>query len=329
MVDTNTAFDQAEALSIVLRREVDAIPGYVVTDQTLALGVLRTSMGCPKPIDAACEARIAKDLNAKRIVWAHLELVDRDVEGALHFYQEGRGSSSVPLKYAANLKEPADDTLIDLARKALAAAGATAPKGRLKIDAPGVSGDVYVGDEKIGVLQGGFGRFDAPSGAHRVVVRSADGTELASDVNVVPWNETAITLTRPPPEGPGLDPKIFIGFGAIAAGVGFGIAGLYSSLKVLDNQDVFDTEHRGAYADTINACDAPNGNQAVISLCESSEKHVAFQAVFYPIAGVAAAAGVTLLALSDWGGDGAKTEALVVLPIVSPETAGVVVGSRF
>src|SRR3954463_14496133 len=72
-VQTDTADDQAEALTKALRTAVRAMPGWSLGEGDYSLEVLTLSLKCPEPPDASCQSRIADQIKSDRYVWGTLK----------------------------------------------------------------------------------------------------------------------------------------------------------------------------------------------------------------------------------------------------------------
>jgi hypothetical protein len=68
-LQTEDAFDQAEALTKALKRVVSETPGWSHIDNDWAVQVLVLSLECVEPPDAACEEKIAAEIKTDRYLW--------------------------------------------------------------------------------------------------------------------------------------------------------------------------------------------------------------------------------------------------------------------
>lgn len=340
---TPDAFEQADALTVALKRALEDVPGYSTADTDQSLQVLELTLGCGDPgaapgtvlPDSSCEEKISERIKQERYVWAHVTKKGDAIKGELHFFQKGKPTTSASLDYAANLTVGADETLIQVARSALDAAGAGPPKGKLKISAGKATGQVYVDGRKVGDIVNGEAEFDVASGSHKLTIKTPEGSEMASEFSLVPFGSTQVSLTPPPPPGKGVDAKIFVGFGLVGAGLGFGIGGLYSTLKVHSIQGDFKDTYSKNYGTSENACTTkkdplPLNHNKVLELCNDASTFTTYQEAFYPLAAVAAGVGFVLLGVSDWHPDKKSKAASVELtPWVGKEGGFLSVRARF
>ncbi len=343
---TPDAFEQADALTVALKRAVEDVPGYTTADTDQSLQVLELTLGCGDPgaspgtvlPDSTCEQKISERIKQDRFVWAHITKKGDSVKGDLHFFQKDHPTQTAVLDYSANLTVGADETLIQVARAALDQAGAGPAKGKVKVSAGTATGQVFVDGKKVGDILLGSGEFDVSPGSHKLLVKTADGAEMVSEFNLAPFGTASVSLTPPPPPGKGIDGKIIAGFGLLGAGIGFGIGGLYSSLKVHSIQGDFKSTYSQNYSTTENACSTkknplPLNHNKVLELCNDASTFTTYQEAFYPIAGVAAGVGVVLLALSDWHPNkpakAAKDAGLTIEPWVGKDGGFVSVRARF
>jgi hypothetical protein len=317
---TPDAFEQADALTVALKRALDDVPGFSTADTDQSLQVLELTLGCGDPgaapgsvvPDAQCEEKIAERIKQDRFVWARVLKKGDAVKGELHFFQKGQPTGSTELDYSANLTVGADETLIQIARAALERAGAGPAKGKVKVTAGKVTGQVYVDGKKVGDIVNGQGEYDAPPGSHKLSVKTPEGAEMAAEFSLAPFGSTEVQLTPPPPPGKGFDGKIIAGFSLVGAGLGFAIGGLYSTLKVHSIQGEFKKDYAKNYGTTENACTTkkdplPLNHNKVLELCNQADTFTTYQEAFYPIGAIAAGVGFVLLGVSDWHPDkGAK-----------------------
>lgn len=337
-IQTENAFQQADALNAALRRAVDTTEGYAPQDGEWSLQMLVLGLECAEPPDAACEEKISKQIKAERFVWGTIRIEGKEVLGDLHFYRKGQPSQSVALKYSSNLTDGVDETLIGVARDALNRIGAGTPEGRLRITAGEVDGEVFIGKEKVGTMTKGVAEVPVVPGDHVVRVVTSDGREMSANVSLKPLEQKAIALTVPAPPEPPFDGKIVLGFSLLGVAAGLGGAGLYGSLEVSAAQDAFDCSGdedassgecwSNNYTESEpDACATENPSSNLQAICDRASTGETLQAVLYPLAGASLAAGIILLGVSDWGGP--SETAWTVLPVVGQGIGGVNVGRRF
>ena len=173
---------------------------------------------------------------------------------------------------------------------------------------------------------------------------------MASEITVKPTSPTDVTVVpvvmgdKTPTNW-----KRIGGFAALGAGVGFGALGVVGSLKVNGlNSNAEYSAFRQRYATTANVCDIANGTdktsttvggapplsetdkQTVTnSFCDPGSTAQLLQLVFYPLAAIAAGAGIFLVATSGTRAKEKPTMGLVVLPQVSRTGVRVDVGFQF
>ncbi len=110
-IQTDTADDQAEALTKALRVAVRAMPGWSLAVGDYSLEVLTLSLKCPDPPDANCQSRIADQIKSDRYVWGTIKKKGNVVSGEVHLWVRGKGTSNWKLDYTSNLTEANDDAL--------------------------------------------------------------------------------------------------------------------------------------------------------------------------------------------------------------------------
>ncbi len=227
-----------------------------------------------------------------------------NVTGTLNFWVRGKGTSKVPVDYTANLTESTDDTLKRIAAQAITELTGGPPKGGIHIKAGDLQGQVFVDGQPLGALKSGDGTFTIPSGPHKITVKAPGYADAESQVVVKPTGApTEVTLV--PIQNEAKTPvnwRKVGGFASIGVGVGLGVVGLVSSLKV--NSVAGDSQYeelRHAYPTSQDVCDSAKNDPKftdIVGKCNSAKSAQTLQIVFYPLAAVAAGLGVYLVATS-------------------------------
>jgi len=326
-IQTDVADDQAEALTKALRNAVRAIPGWSLGEGDFSLEVLTLSLKCGEPPDASCQSRIADQIKSDRYVWGTIQKKGKDVRGTLNFWVRGKGTSKVPVEYTANLTESSDETLKQIASQAISELTGGPPKGGVHIKAGDVQGQVFVDGQPLGALKNGDGTFMIPSGPHKIAVKAQGYADAESQVVVKPTGApTEVTLVPIKTEAKtAMNWRKVGGFTAIGVGVAAGVVGVISSLQVSSansNDNNVDAkkgviyELRKSHMGVENACDFAT-TDAEKSAC-SVQKFATMQAIFYPLAAVAAGLGVYLVATSSSSAPKAATTGFKFDPQVGP-----------
>ncbi|MDI1481789.1 PEGA domain-containing protein [Polyangium sp. y55x31] len=340
-IQTMDADDQAEALTKALRNAVRATPGWSQGEGDYSLEVLTLSLKCPDPPDAGCQSRIADQIRADRYVWGKLDKgKGGNVTGELHFWVRGKGTTDHKIEYSANLTESQDEALRKIASDALNKLTDGPPKGEVKVKAGSVAGQVFVDGQPLGALANGEGTFFVPSGKHNLVVKAPGYADMSTEITVKPNSPTDVVVA-PVPAGDTSPTnwKRIGGFAAIGAGVAFGAVGIYGTVTVNGvNKDPEYDRNQAFYDQQTNICELARGNQQVVAgfdkakvddLCSKGETGQLLQLVFYPLAAVAAGAGVFLIATSGTASKEKPTTGLMVLPRVDRTGGKLDVGFRF
>lgn len=341
-VQTLDADDQAEALTKALRQAVRSLPGWSQAEGDYSLEVLTLSLKCPDPPDAGCQSRIADQIRADRYVWGTLgKAKGGNVTGELNFWVRGKGATTYKLEYSANLTEPQDEALKKVAMDAVLKLTDGPPKGEVKVSAGGIAAQVFVDGQPLGALTGGQGTFFVPSGKHELIVKAPGYADMISEITVKPTSPTDVTVV---PVAVGekkpTNWKRIGGFVAIGAGVGFGALGIVNSVKVSNLKT--DTQWdpvRALFTQDQNACTSkPNTTdttllakhgQFVTEYCEGGQQAEIMQAIFYPLAALAAGTGIFLVATSGTRAKEKPTTGFMVFPKVNREGAKIDVGFQF
>ena len=324
-IKSDDALDQAEALTVVLKKAVRDAKGWSLQEGNHSLEFLSLQMKCTEPIDAACEARIADVIKSDRYLWGVIGLKKGEVVGTLNMFERGKGTHKAPLKYSGNLTEPTDDSLIRVAAQALSIVTGGPPKGGLRVTSGGIAAQIYVDDAPLGALDKDGGTFQLPSGSHRIVVKAVGYADAETTVSVRPATTVDAQLTLvPKEEEKPVDGRIIGGLASLAVGVGAGAVGLWAALKVntLKDDETL-TQYRQSLTKGQNACDeaaagrVPAGSgfnsgqvASVSDTCNQASTMEILQAVFFPTAAVAVGVGGFLLGTSSLaGGDEEPTPA--------------------
>ncbi|MBW2454298.1 MAG: hypothetical protein JRI68_07300 [Deltaproteobacteria bacterium] len=352
-VKSDFALDQAEALTQALRKAVRDSDGWSLGEATQSLEFLAVKMNCPEPIDAACEARIADVIKADRYLWCVVQFSDKSeqtVSGTLNFFVRGKGTNSVPIEYSANLTDPNDDSLIRIARKAVADATGGTPKGALTLTTGGIAGQLFVDDQPLGALPGEGGTYQLDAGRHRIVVKAAGYADAETSVVVQPATtvEASLTMVVAEDDEP-VDLRMIFGISAIVVGAGAGAVGLWQALEVNSIQDDGTWKAVQEHVPTNkDVCEVAGNNEAIgnvnpadydaiTNMCDQADTAEVLQAVMFPLAAVSAGVGAYLLGTSslvggdDDSGDEADEDvtAWSVQPLVGPQVQAVTVTYTF
>jgi hypothetical protein len=334
-VQTDDAFDQADALTKALRTAVRDAEGWSLDEADHSLEVIALSLQCDLPPDSRCQTRIADKIGVDRFVWATAKLEGDQVVGALHMWRRGQGTASTDLRYSSNLTEAVDSALQEVAKTALDQVTGGPPTGKLQIRVGTLPGEVFVDGQSVGALNAGQGLFRLPAGPHEIVVRSEGYTDVRGSIVIKPNETERLVLTPEPVEAESdTDWGKIGGFIGVGMGVAFGTVGLVSSLKVngarTDNE--FE-EYRRRFPESEDVCESAEASPAqtgqdlyVVDLCNQAATFEIMQAVFYPLAAISGGVGLYLLATSDWGDDASEEQAgghLRIDPRVGPQGGGV------
>ena len=351
-VESEDALDQAEAFTQVLRKAVRESGGWSLGESTQSLEFLVLQMKCTKPIDSACEARIADVIQADRFLWSVVQFTDKTqsaVKGSLNLFVRGRGTSRTELDFSANMTDPNDHTLLAYAVAALEKATGGAPNGTVKITTTGgVAAQLFIDDKPVGALADAGGSFPLPSGSHKISVKAPGYADAVQTIVVRPETTVEVTLTMTPvePDSP-VDARMIAGFATIGVGAAAGAVGLWAALDVNSiRADAGFEAYRGAVLESQNAChiarngglpNRPAGASAdsdVESFCDRADTAELIQAITFPAAAIAVGVGSYLLGTSSLGSGGSdatetKPSALSVVPMIGPGQQSLHLSYRF
>ncbi|APR83533.1 Hypothetical protein A7982_08882 [Minicystis rosea] len=319
-IQTADADDQAEALTKALRVAVRQVPGWSLGEGDYSLEVLALSLKCPEPPDANCQSRIADQIKSDRYVWGTLKKKDKKsgmVSGDLNLWIRGKGTSKFPIEYSGNLTDQNDDSLRRIATDAINNLTGGPPKGSIHVHAGNVAGQVFLDGQPVGALKNGDGTFMVPAGSHKLTVKAVGFADTERQITVKPTGaplDVALTLTAGGDRTP-VNGKRIGGYAALGAGVVFGVVGFVSMAQVKSAQGAIDDVRQNTPSN-VDVCDNM-ANPGIVSACNKGKTFQTVQIAMFPLAAVAAGAGIYLIATS--GKSAPKTGSLQFLPQVGPQ----------
>ena len=341
-IQTLDAFEQADALSLALKRVVEEADGWSLakTERDYALQALVPSLGCTDPPDAACEEKIAREIKVDRFIWGTMKVEGNEVAGDLHFWVKGKGSTATTFKYSSNLTVAVDEALTGIARQKLDELTGGTPGGRIILRVGTFDGTVTVDGKPAGVLKQGVATVDVAAGPHVVSVEVPGYSAVTTKVDIGPREAREISLSpTPAPEAGPPYQQIFgftlLGLGAVSAGVG-----AYGGIRSLQLTSELE-EYAGDVPAGKSACEAgPDGDYPnaqgtrraeIIGLCQDGDTVETIHFIAFPVAGALAATGIILLATADWGGSDKEAAQLPIqiVPAFGPQGADVSMTVRF
>lgn len=286
------SYEQAQALTIALKRAVTRTEGWSLAKGDFSLEVMTAALGCPIPPDSTCQKRIADKVNINRYVWGTVaKSGKKEVVAVLRLYENGEQKSDTEIKYASNLTDPSDDTLLNIAYDAFAKLTGSA-QGVLVVTAGNVSGELFVDGESAGNITDGRTEITLTSGEHKISVRAEGYSEAVGTVTVTAGQSAEITLNpiplstgdggsgrEKPGGGGGL--KKTLGYVALGTGAALLVGGGYFWFKSSQsaNDDLIQDYAKGRLQvkprqNDADACDDARAQdfQPVIEKCDSNDK---------------------------------------------------------
>jgi hypothetical protein len=226
-IDSDDAEEQADALTAAIRARVRAAPGWSLGDATQPLGMLTAALKCPPRPDAGCEQRIAEQIKHDQFIWGVMKKgPGGKVSAELHFYAKGKPVVA-STTYSDNLKDQNDDALRREAQTLVTKLQSTTV-GAITVHSNMADGDVTIDGTRKEPLKGGQLHVDIAAGPHTVEVSTSGFPPQKTTLTVLGAREALFEPQFGAPEKVE-QPKPFptrtvIGYGAIVAGVGAGIA---------------------------------------------------------------------------------------------------------
>jgi hypothetical protein len=343
---SDKGFEQAQALTIALKRAVTRAEGWSLAKGDYSLEVLSAAMNCPSLPDEACLKKIQAKVGSKRFVWGTLEIQGKETVAHLRLWEDNTNKRETTVRYSANLTDASDDALLTIAENAFAQLTGAA-QGVLVVNAPNVSGQVYVDGQNMGTLSDGRLELTIPSGRHEVRVVASGHDDAVGSVEIRPGSSTELTLqptpaasgrvdsrrVEPPPadtESKTSTQKI-IGYAGIAVGGAIALVGGYFWLNTAFNSDddAFNEfkNSRTPSGDPVvgekeNACDVAEreGRRDIVDFCDSHSRQETLAWVLTPIGIAIAGAGAYFLLTDDSGGrEGSRARRVTPLIGVGPK----------
>lgn len=321
-ISSDKNFEHAQALTIAMKRAVTRTEGWALSKGDFSLEVISLALNCDLPPNASCQERIGAKVGAKRYIWGTLEVVKKEVVADLHLWEEGQEGRSTQLRYASNLTDPSDDTLMQVAAGGFAELmGAT--QGVLVVVAGTVTGEVFVDGEKVGLITDGRAELTVSPGEHKILVRAPGFNDAAGTVTVRPGDSAEIRLnpTRSggaggadptQDSGPGMSTNKMLGYGGLAIGGVMVAAGGYFWFQSFTQKNDDDYER---FASRVRKSDDPcdvaaNGgtdtlgapiqrDASIKELCDKNKSHQTLALVLTPLGAVITGVGAYFLLTDD------------------------------
>lgn len=321
-VSSDRGYEQAQALTIALKRAVDRSRAHALGPGDYSLEVLVLALGCKEPPDSECQSRIAQKANAERYVWGTLEIEGAEVVAHLRYWEGDAQKGETIIRYASNLTDPSDDVLLEVARNAFAELTG-APSAVLVLRVGDHDGEVLVDGAPAGALRRGRAELLVPSGEHEVTVRIRGRADRVERVDVQSARQeltlapgAALARRASPPERPASvgpaaseDPDRTLAWVALGGGGLLLGGGVYSALRVASiAEDERLAGYRASLPPSKDACEeAKQGRrsatgadpQPVADLCHEADVLEPLQFVLLGLGAVGVGAGAWLLLEGD------------------------------
>lgn len=278
---SNTAYEQAEALSVALKRAVDRTKGWSLGKGDFSLEVLTAALGCKETPDAACLKKIAERVKSEQFVWGSIEKQGVNVVGTLHLYDAGPGKET-QVSYSENLSDASDEVLLKIAEAAFAELVGLAP-GKLIVTTKNAK-TVRVDDESPISLSAGRNELEVPGGEHKLTFSAAGFADQVRDVTIVSGEQAQLEISLLANPGGGVEGSGVLDTGRpmsgqkIAGVAAMGVGGallagaLYSAIKVnsINNDEGFD-RYRSSVSEGDDVCDQADAGKSYIGAPSPSE----------------------------------------------------------
>jgi len=316
-IGSEDAFEQAQALTIALKRAITRADGWALAKGDFSLEVMTAALGCPIPPDAGCQKKLADKTGASRYIWGTLaKKGKKEVVAVLRLWENGQQKKDIEIKYASNLTDPSDDSLMSIASDAFAKLTGEA-SGVVVVSAGNVNGKVFVDGVEAGTVTDGRTELTLPSGEHKIMVRADGFNDAVGTVSVRAGSSAEVTL-NPTPAGSGKaggDPtsdsgkggsKKMLGYLGVGIGGALALTGTYFWLKSYGEQkDSTYEDYRTKYVnkgdEVCKVADADKTHPEaadVRDICDANSKNKWLARIMVPTGAVIAGLGVYLLITS-------------------------------
>ncbi len=339
---SDSAYENAQALTIALKRAVDRSRRYALGKGDFSLEVLMLSLGCTEPPNAACKRKIGATVGTEGFVWGQVERDGKEVVASLHLWEASGAETDTTLRYAANLTDAADDLLLEIAERAFQelAGGASTP---LIVRGPDAvtGGELVLDGEPVGKLTEGRAELLVEPGDHEVRLRRPGKPDLVGQVTVTKHSRAELRLTVPPAEQheqaaqeraheaeSTRSTRAYWGYGALGLGAALVGGGVWSALKVNDvDSDPRFMSYRSALAKGKDVCDEAERDARldgtatdpayIRDQCSTLDTFGALQYVFFGLGAAALGTGAYFL-LTD-GAPPEEQSGLLLTPSVAAD----------
>ncbi|MBK7579991.1 MAG: PEGA domain-containing protein [Myxococcales bacterium] len=324
-IGSEDAFEQAQALTIALKRGITRTEGWALHKGDYSLEVMTAALGCPLPPDANCQKKISDKVGATRYIWGTLaKSGKKQVVAVLRLWENGSQKKDVEIKYASNLTDPSDDTLMSIATDAFAKLTGEAT-GIVVVTAGGVNGKVFVDGEEVGTVTDGRTELTLPSGEHKIMVKADGFNDALGTVTVRAGSSAEVTL-NPTPVGSGQpangDPtgdhgksggnNKLLGYIGVGVGGALVLTGTYFGIKTLSqkNDAAYEDFRKGSVPDGEDACKyaESKGRDDIVEFCDKNKRDKTLFWVLTPVGAVITGVGVYFLATSGDKSEGSKAK---------------------
>ena len=315
-VSSDKSFEHAQALTIALKRAVTRAEGFALGKGDFSLEVLSLALNCEIPPSDSCQKKIADKVGVKRYIWGTLEVKGKEAVAELHLWEDGSEKRATTLRYASNLTDPSDDTLLQIAEGGFAELmGAT--QGVLVVTAGNVSGEVFIDGEKVGLITDGRTELTVAPGQHQVLVRAKGYNDASGSVDVRPGASAEITLAPSPKSagnldakrdtGKGMTTRQMLGYGGLGLGGAVALTGGYFWFQsYMQTKDDDFQAYRDRLGPNRDACEvAKTGadgvppDASIVDHCDKNATTKTVARILLPVGVVTAGAGAFLLLTDD------------------------------
>jgi hypothetical protein len=307
-IGSEDAYEQAQALTIALKRAITRTEGWTMTKGDYSLEVMTAALGCPIPPDAGCQKKIAEKIAGKRYIWGTLaKKGKKEVVAVLRLWEDGAQKKDVEITYASNLTDPSDDSLLSIASDAFAKLTGEAT-GVVVVSAGSVNGKVFVDGKEVGSVTDGRTELTLSSGEHKIMVRADGFNDAVGTVSVRAGSSAEVVLNPTPVGAGGGDPTSdkstggsskLLGYAAVGVGGALILTGSYFWIRSAGQtkDDTYEDFRKSTVPEGEDTCKHAEsvGRDDVVDICDKNKRDKTLAWVLTPVGAVVTGVGVYLL----------------------------------
>ena len=354
------SFEQAQALSVALKRAVTRSDAWTLAPGDFAMEVMALALKCKVPPNIKCQKQIAARVKAPRYVWGTMSKSGSKVTAHVRLWADGSPQSESKITYAANLTDASDEALLKIAESTLAKLTGVGT-GRVTINTGKGDGEIISDGEVVGTLEDGVAELALEPGDYELVIEAAGFIKKRVDVVIAAGDDKTISAKLKKRSGPGGGGDTgdgggddgasggsnkTLGYILMAGGVGSIVVGALFALQINSLDDERWAEYRSEKyftEKTENVCETKPNNPPPADLaaeardrCDSAATLEPLQYLFLGVGALVGGIGAYMVFFSDSGTEEAaakrrvrEAKRLRVTPRISTSSGRLDLSFRF